>query len=51
MKIIAIIGVGFAAVLLIGYLLLRKLGGGEPERSVSRTWEGPSSDWRNSSGN
>jgi hypothetical protein len=48
MKILAIIGACVAAVLLVGYLWRRVLGGGESERMLSRDWEGPNSGSRNS---
>jgi hypothetical protein len=50
MKILAIIVAGVAAVMFVGYVVRKKFGG-ESERFISRTWEGPSSDWRNSSDN
>ncbi len=51
MKILAMIVAGVAAVLLVGYLWRRKLGAGKSERLLSKSWEGPNSDWRNSSDN
>ena len=40
---------GVAVVLLGGYLWRKNHGGSESERLLSRTWEVPNSDWRNSS--
>jgi hypothetical protein len=51
MKILAMIVAGVAAVLFVGYLWRRELSAGKSERLLSKSWEGPNSDWRNSSEN
>jgi len=47
MNILVMIVAGIAAVLLVGYLWRKKHSARESERLLSKSWEGPNSDWRN----